>query len=186
MEVNGCRQNESPNSWRKHTNNPNPVHQLMSWETNCSFNVQLTPKSILMLGKWGVTSQTINNHRYQTRSDDYPLTSPVLRGISHPFYFYWSGITDRCTCINTRSVLFAEKHSLRQQYTRNLALSCYFCCSNQIKIIWSCANTKSHSHTDAQTQSHRTHTSISTITDMHECNPQIHKNTNRETKTPQD
>ncbi len=39
--VNGCRRNESPNSWRKHHNNPRwtPVHQLtLSCEVkNCMF-----------------------------------------------------------------------------------------------------------------------------------------------------
>ncbi len=41
--VNGCRQNESPNSWYKHLNNPQfihmtPVHQLMSCEVeSCVF-----------------------------------------------------------------------------------------------------------------------------------------------------
>ncbi len=41
--VNGCRQNESPNSWLKHHNNPQvihttPVHQLTSCEaTRCMF-----------------------------------------------------------------------------------------------------------------------------------------------------
>ncbi len=78
--VNGCRQNESPNSWLKHRNNPQVIHnQFMSWEvqrsedekcnaacvweTNTPLQTSFTHNIAFSSKKWFCLNQERNRHR---------------------------------------------------------------------------------------------------------------------------
>lgn len=110
---------------------------------------------------------------------------PIFLLFSH----IWPGITDRCTCINTRSVLFAEKPACKQWDDNNNTREFFFlkrnsfCCSNEIKIIWSCANTVPLTNRCTNTISQDTHFNKHN-TDMHECKCSLYTRTQTERRKP--
>ncbi len=85
--VNGCRQNESPNSWQKHYNNPQVIHTTpcVLWKSNMFIRNKSIKTFLTLNSRFWPKHKSIIHNNGSSSETVHPLSSSHIKIITYLF-----------------------------------------------------------------------------------------------------